>query len=140
MNCALQKVKPLQRARAPLVWSIILALLPKCPICYVTLTGSMTICGLGQSNSLAISKGLVAVILAVVVISLLFSFRGVQTVAALFLVIIGAILIFSGDLQVIDLTRYYVGAGLVFSGSPYQPKISVTPQTQGSASGKDHLI
>ena len=118
MNCRHTRERPSSGQNGgAIISSIFLAILPKCPICYVTLSSSITICGLAQSESLAMSKGLVSILLVVVLISLLFSFRGVKTALALSLVIFGGAVILWGELQVSTLTSYYLGSSLVVIGS-----------------------
>ena len=118
MNCSHQQERPSGRNNSGSALSaILLAILPKCPICFVTLSSSITICGLGPSENSAISKGLVLMLLLIVLLSLLFSYRGIKTVFALILLAAGTGVIFWGGLQLSNLTGYYLGAALVVIAS-----------------------
>ena len=95
-----------------------LAILPKCPICYVTYSSSIAICGLESSPDLmGINSPLVLGLGSITIIFLLFNYRGLKTLTSIGLVTGGITLFLLMDPNILSSTYlYYTGSGAILIG------------------------
>lgn len=99
--------------------SLVILLLPKCSFCLLAYSSAITMCS-GQTlydhhtgPASYISIGLVLLVL----ISLLFNFRGPRTIFAIGLTIAGGCLVAISELHTGQLSSYQTGAFLILTGA-----------------------
>jgi len=95
-----------------------LAILPKCPICYVTYSSSIAICGLESSPDLmGINTPIVLGLGSITIIFLLFNYRGLKTITSIGLVTGGITVFLLMDPNILSSTYlYYTGSGAILIG------------------------
>lgn len=94
-----------------------LALLPKCPICYVTYSTSIAICGLESSPEvMGLNTPVILGLSSITIIFLLLNYRGPRTLLSLGLIVLGIILFLMMDSNLpANNYMYYLGSGAILS-------------------------
>src|SRR5262245_50237107 len=105
-----------------LIPGIFLALLPKCPYCFVAFSGSIMLCGNGGGlYSRTFSSPAMLIITALTCLITLFSvilnFRDRRTKYAIVLVALGSALTIFSVTMGGGLTLYYLGVVMIFAGA-----------------------
>ncbi len=102
----------------PLLSSLLIALLPKCPFCMMAYTSAITVCSAKSMTEFSpqwtswISIGMSAVTLGIV----LWNYKGFKTILAGLLMLSGIFLIVRSELFTGYLTSYYWGCAMLFAG------------------------
>lgn len=102
----------------PLLSTLLIVLLPKCPFCLLAYTSAITMCSVKSLTQHApqwtsyISIGLSVVTLLIVALN----YKGMKTLVACLLILMGSSLIVQSELYSGLLTGYYWGCALVFLG------------------------
>ena len=112
--CASKKSK-IEKRNLPILFTIIIAILPKCPFCIIAYSSAITMCS-GQkwydhspTAASYISIGFAFIIL----LSILFNYRDHRTWIAAGLAIIGGGLVGYAELYTGELFYYNIGTGLL---------------------------
>ena len=100
---------------------ILLALLPKCPFCFVAFSGTLILCGNGGgiSTHTFSSAHMLAITISIcflTLISVLLNFRGVRTRYAILLVVLGSAMTIFSVTTGGGLPLYYLGVIVIFVG------------------------
>ena len=96
---------------------ILLAILPKCPLCVITYSSAVAFCGgvqqynLSQGSSLFLYLGFAVLTFSMILIN----YKGTRSLFALFYVLLGTGLVLYGQLFSTSF-YYYAGAGLLLWG------------------------
>ena len=98
--------------------SLLLILLPKCPLCLTAYTGAIAMCsGKTMMGELGYYGQVVFIILSgVILISLAINWRGKRTIISMPLVLVSLILIGLSETQIIANAGYYIGSLGLFIG------------------------
>lgn len=118
-NCQCKKAGNFRKPQAAsLAFSILIAILPKCPFCVFGYSGVMVLCsGTRIYDQHSVSYWYLPVFVAIAVVgSLLWNYRGRRTWWALVLAIAGGILVTGARQFGTPEPVYYIGAGLIFWG------------------------
>lgn len=108
-----------QRGKSlPYLLGIIIAILPKCPFCVLAYSGAITLCsGASISQHTASWSSWISISLSILILGILFiNYKGMRTLAAIFMVIMGGFLISWAELVSGVTDTYYLGSVLVFMG------------------------
>jgi len=100
---------------------VLMALLPKCPFCFMAFSGTLMLCRNGTEMSSrtfsSTSTIIIAALLCVaVLLSILFNYRDARTKYASLIVLAGSAMIILSVSVAGGLTLYYTGVFLVFTG------------------------
>ena len=110
----------IQIGKSILSWAggIILAVLPKCPFCYITYTNSIVICGLaGSEPESFLDTTLILSFTGLTVLVLLFNFRGWRTMFSMVLIGLGAtVFVYVLPATANHQLPYILGSILIFCG------------------------
>lgn len=94
-----------------------LAIVPKCPICYVTYSSSIAICGLSTPHESKLNILLMLSLTALTIVFLIINYRGKRTLLSILLVAIGVslIILLGPNVQYTN-PLYYMGSLTILSG------------------------
>lgn len=94
-----------------------LAIVPKCPICYVTYSSSIAICGLSTPHESKLNILLMLSLTALTIVFLIINYRGKRTLLSILLVAIGVslIILLGPNVQYTN-PLYYMGSLAILSG------------------------
>jgi hypothetical protein len=119
-NCACKATAPsMGRKKAlPLVFGLIVAILPKCPFCVLAWSSAITLCsGDTMYNHTALWTSWISVGLALCTLLLvLWNYRGTRTLVAAALVAAGCALLLRAEWITGSLPTYYFGTTLLLGG------------------------
>lgn len=94
-----------------------LAIVPKCPICYVTYSSSIAICGLSTPHESKMNILLILSLTALTIVLLVINYRGKRTLLSILMVVIGVlIIILLGPNIHYTNPLFYVGSLTILSG------------------------
>lgn len=118
-HCACPRGKRARKRESiPLVLSILIAILPKCPFCVFGYSSVMVLCSgskVYEYEPGPMSYFPLAIVLAVVV-SLMWNYRGRRTWWALALALTGGLILAHAQQVTGNPQEYFIGVALVFSG------------------------
>lgn len=105
-----------------LIPGIFLALLPKCPYCFVAFSGTIMLCGnsegiYSRTFSSPAMLTITALICFITLVSVILNFRDTRTKYAIALVALGSALTIFSVTKGGGLTLYYLGVLLIFAGA-----------------------
>ena len=116
-NCQCKKQGNTQKYRsAPLLLSIIIAVLPKCPFCIFGYSSVLVLCSgtpAGPQNPLFFQL-VPPLVVAGVALSLWWNYKDRRTWVALAMTVLGGAIVWQAQQRTGDLYLYYAGAGLIF--------------------------
>ena len=97
---------------------LVIALLPKCPFCVLSLSSAITVCSAKNISGYAPDwTSWISIAFAVLTIALVFyNFKGVRTWIALLLIAAGSALVIYSELSSGLLQPYYAGSMLLITG------------------------
>ena len=100
-----------------LTLSLLIAILPKCPMCAIAYSTAITMCSGKAFEHQPDWTSYISVVLAGVTMMLvLWNFRGIRTIAASAIILAGGVIIFNSELFTGNTTHYYIGCALVLGG------------------------
>jgi len=119
--CKKKKIVSNEKKRLGLLTTLLLVLLPKCPFCLLAFSSTVMLCGKAGgvyelTHSSSITIFVTAFFCFLVLISIVFNYRGTRTKYALLLVSIGCLLIMYSAGIGGGLLLYYSGVALLFTG------------------------
>jgi hypothetical protein len=108
----------LKKSYYPLLGSLLIAILPKCPFCIVAYTSAITVCSAKSlteytpewTSYIPISLAMLTFCIVV------WNYKGKKTIAACALILAGGILITYSELYSGQLSSYYWGSALLVMG------------------------
>ena len=120
--CSKKQHKTGLKEQSGFMSGLLLALLPKCPLCFMAFSGTAVLCGNGgmmttRTFSSPVMTWLTVICAMVVFFSVLFNYRDVRTKYALVLVLAGAVCMLTCVLAAGGLALYYTGVSLLFLGT-----------------------
>lgn len=100
----------------PLLISLFIAILPKCPFCAFGYSCVVTMCSGAKLHQYTPNAyGIISVILSVIVIcSFLFNYKGRKTLIAMTLAVMGTCLVSLSQFITGSPPQYFMGTGLIF--------------------------
>lgn len=122
MPCADETKSPGSVKYSSWIPGILLALLPKCPFCFMAFSSTMLLCGEGttisserlyQSTPTIVLSGIFC---AASIFGILLVRRDIRTFYALLLALTGATMVMSSVLKGGGMSLYYTGTIIIFSG------------------------
>lgn len=116
-NCLCKKeVARKGKPPLPLLLSLFIAILPKCPFCAFGYSCVVTMCSGAKLHQYSPNAyGIIPVIIAVIVIgSFLFNYKGRKTQIAMALAVIGTGLVSFSQFLTGSPPQYFMGTGLIF--------------------------
>ena len=119
-NCGCPNKKPKIRKRnLPLLFTVIIAILPKCPFCILAYSSAITMCSGQQWNehSPSVYSSISIVLALVVIFSILFNYRDFRSVLAFFLALSGGFLVAYSELISGEMMLYNYGTILLLFGA-----------------------
>jgi uncharacterized membrane protein YczE len=123
-NCSCKKQQTRRvKNTLPIVLSVIIAILPKCPFCILGYSSVMTLCSGVHTTFLPSVGGYFPIIISLVVVSSFFlNYKGQRTLVALFLAIVASLFIGVACFVNGGASLYYIGVMLLFAGVLYNGK------------------
>ncbi len=121
-DCIPCKEMPLTvKKNSGLIAGILLALLPKCPFCYMAFSGTLMLCGNGGGIYTRTFSSFATLIFSVIfclltLISVILNYRDVRTKYAITLVLMGNAMIIVSVTVAGGLMLYYFGVMIIFGG------------------------
>ena len=119
--CKSAKSVPNKQYKYAWLPAIVVAILPKCPFCVMAYSGAITMCS-GNSlypNESTYMSYITMLLALVVLIGILFNFRGGRTKIALLIAISGLSFVFISQFIIPSSLYYYIGVLLLFFGIWY---------------------
>lgn len=113
-SCAPPK-KPVGRKNLPLAFTILIAVLPKCPFCILAYSSAITMCS-GQKwydHSPSTMSYISIVLCLIVLLSIIFNYRDLRTVFAIILALAGTALVMTAELYTGEMMTYNYGTILL---------------------------
>jgi len=107
------------RKRRSYSWmpAILVAILPKCPFCIMAYSGAITMCsGNMYPNIGGWSSYLTMGLAIMVIIGILFNYKGTKSLIAASISLIGIAFLVSSQFYSIGQTNYYIGVFFIFFG------------------------
>lgn len=119
--CKNSSKKVLLQKQTGVVAGILLALLPKCPFCYMAFSGTLMLCGSGSGMFTKTFSSLPTQIFSVTfcLLTLLFivlNFRDKRTLSAIALAVVGSAMVIYSTTIAGGLMLYYSGVVIIFFG------------------------
>lgn len=115
-NCTCSSKKTnLKKRNLPILFTIIIAILPKCPFCIIAYSSAITMCS-GQKiyDHSPTAASAISILLALVVIgSILLNYRDIRTVFAFIFALVGGALVTYAELYTGEMLLYNTGASLL---------------------------
>ncbi len=106
-----------RKTLSSLILPVIIAILPKCPMCALAYSTAITMCSGKAFQHQPDWTSYISIVLAVAtMILVLWNYRGIRTIAASALILAGGVIIFNSELFTGNTTHYYIGCVLVLSG------------------------
>ena len=102
----------------PLLSSLLIALLPKCPFCIMAYSSAITVCGAkSMSEFFPQWTSWISISLSLATLGIVaWNYKGMKTIIACLLILSGVYLIIQSELFTGRLTSYYWGCTLLFIG------------------------
>lgn len=116
-NCLCKKeVARKEKPPLPLLLSLLIAILPKCPFCAFGYSCVVTMCSGAKLHQYTPNAyGIIPVILAfILILSFLFNYKGRKTQIAMALAVIGTGLVSLSQFITGSPPQYFMGTGLIF--------------------------
>ena len=91
---------------------VLIALLPKCPLCLFSYSAAISLCSGKTILKEAVGwTSYIPIVLAIILIgSFLYNYKGMKTLKAIGLALVGCIIILYGEYFVKNMSTYYIGA------------------------------
>lgn len=122
-NCKKASCKTNLTSRLSISWlpAVIIAVLPKCPFCIMAYSGALTLCSGSKiyPNAGGASAYITLGLCLVVLLGIIFNYKGSRTLIALFIALTGILFVFSSQFVFIGKFNYYTGVILLFFGIWY---------------------
>ena len=117
-NCSSRQKQKTKKPFFPIITSILIALLPKCPYCILAYSSAITMCRGAKiySNTPGWTSYFLLALAILTLIFVLFNYKGKRTIIAASLVAIGTFSMLGSQFYTFQITHYYVGTILIFFG------------------------
>src|SRR5689334_14135261 len=119
--CKNRSKKILPQKQTGFVAGILLALLPKCPFCYMAFSGTLMLCGNGGGMFTRTFSSLPTQIFSIIfclliLLFIILNFRGKRTLCAIALAAAGSAMVICSTTIAGGLMLYYPGVVIIFFG------------------------
>jgi hypothetical protein len=119
--CKNSSKKVLFQKQTGVVAGILLALLPKCPFCYMAFSGTLMLCGNGSGMFIRTFSSLLTQIFSVtfcllILLFIILNFRDKRTIYAIALAVVGSAMVIYSTTIAGGLMLYYSGVVMIFFG------------------------
>ena len=119
--CKKNSKKVLSQKQAGVVAGILLALLPKCPFCYMAFSGTLILCSNGSGMFTRTFSSLPTQIFSVtfcllILLFIILNFRDRRTLSAIALSVAGSAMVICSTTIAGGLMLYYSGVAVIFFG------------------------
>jgi len=107
-----------KKSFSPILGGILIAIIPKCPICIVAYSSALSMCSGAKLYHHAPSwtSYLLLGLSILTLVLILVNYKGQRTIAAAILVLLGSSLILASQVYTFSVEHYYIGAVLLMVG------------------------
>lgn len=107
-----------KKSQYPLLSTLLIALLPKCPFCITAFTSAVTVCSTKPMLEFTLQwTSWISITLGVITLgAVALNFKGRKTMIACLIIIAGILLIARSELVTGQINMYYAGAVLLLTG------------------------
>jgi len=121
MPCKKKNMEIVSRNQTGLLGGILLALLPKCPFCYMAFSGTLMLCGNGSGMFTRTFSSLPTQIFSVafcqlILLFIVLNFRDKRTLYAIALAVVGSAMVIYSTTIAGGIMLYYCGVVMIFLG------------------------
>jgi len=117
-RCAIKRTKKEKKSIPPLLTSIIVVLLPKCPYCILAYSSAITMCSGTKlyTHSPSWASYLLVGLAILTLLFILLNYRGKRTIIAAALVGTGSLFMLACQFYTFNINHYYIGTFLLLFG------------------------
>lgn len=119
--CKNKSRKIISKTQTGLLGGIFLALLPKCPFCYMAFSGTLMLCGNGEGMFTRTFSSLPTQIFSItfcllILLLIILNYRDKRTLYSIALAVLGSIMTIYATTTAGGLLLYYCGVAIIFFG------------------------